>query len=184
MMPRATASLNRRAARTCSCTSRPSRWTASRRSLKGRWWSSRYRLATKGCTPRTWFASSRPPRHSVSPPPARSSGGVFVSPELPRPRYSSPHADALSGRRVRPHLPRLLRDDRASPHHAPRREHVRGVGGDRKSTRLNSSHSQISYAVFCLKKKKQKYQSHRSPSHCAFSLRTTPDTSSTNCDSS
>src|SRR5256886_10538322 len=27
--------------------------------------------------------------------------------------------------------------------------------GDRKSTRLNSSHSQISYAVFCLKKKRQ-----------------------------
>src|SRR2546427_8760998 len=27
-------------------------------------------------------------------------------------------------------------------------------GADRKSTRLNSSHSQISYAVFCLKKKK------------------------------
>src|SRR2546430_8098480 len=29
-----------------------------------------------------------------------------------------------------------------------------GPGRDRKSTRLNSSHSQISYAVFCLKKKK------------------------------
>src|SRR2546430_7029689 len=29
---------------------------------------------------------------------------------------------------------------------------------DRKSTRLNSSHSQISYAVFCLKKKKNKSQ--------------------------
>src|SRR3989475_4706801 len=29
------------------------------------------------------------------------------------------------------------------------------LGRDRKSTRLNSSHSQISYAVFCLKKKKQ-----------------------------
>src|SRR5206468_13119653 len=28
--------------------------------------------------------------------------------------------------------------------------------GDRKSTRLNSSHDQISYAVFCLKKKKNK----------------------------
>src|SRR3989475_6334067 len=28
--------------------------------------------------------------------------------------------------------------------------------GDRKSTRLNSSHSQISYAVFCLKKKNKK----------------------------
>src|SRR2546427_3013340 len=33
--------------------------------------------------------------------------------------------------------------------------HVR----DRKSTRLNSSHSQISYAVFCLKKKKNKRKS-------------------------
>src|SRR2546427_6542407 len=31
----------------------------------------------------------------------------------------------------------------------------RPVLGDRKSTRLNSSHSQISYAVFCLKKKKE-----------------------------
>src|SRR2546421_6006616 len=36
---------------------------------------------------------------------------------------------------------------------------INGVSGevvDRKSTRLNSSHDQISYAVFCLKKKKQK----------------------------
>src|SRR5688572_31741829 len=31
-----------------------------------------------------------------------------------------------------------------------------GEPSDRKSTRLNSSHSQISYAVFCLKKKKKK----------------------------
>src|SRR2546427_8805022 len=31
---------------------------------------------------------------------------------------------------------------------------IMGWRGDRKSTRLNSSHSQISYAVFCLKKKK------------------------------
>src|SRR2546430_6322200 len=40
-------------------------------------------------------------------------------------------------------------------------------GGDRKSTRLNSSHSQISYAVFCLTKKKTQ-TSHalpRSPDH-------------------
>src|SRR3712207_8487553 len=29
-------------------------------------------------------------------------------------------------------------------------------GGDRKSTRLNSSHANISYAVFCLKKKKKR----------------------------
>src|SRR5688572_31179167 len=39
------------------------------------------------------------------------------------------------------------------------RERAVLVFGDRKSTRLNSSHSQISYAVFCLKKKKRK-QSH------------------------
>src|SRR3712207_7596446 len=39
--------------------------------------------------------------------------------------------------------------------------HVEGVRThlfeDRKSTRLNSSHANISYAVFCLKKKKKKY---------------------------
>src|SRR2546427_9553985 len=38
---------------------------------------------------------------------------------------------------------------------------------DRKSTRLNSSHSQISYAVFCLKKKKKKKEkpinAHKTP---------------------
>src|SRR6478736_5398173 len=42
----------------------------------------------------------------------------------------------------------------------PTADHPRGPGpgtaGDRKSTRLNSSHSQISYAVFCLKKKTSK----------------------------
>src|SRR5690242_20957860 len=35
-------------------------------------------------------------------------------------------------------------------------ELVASVDGDRKSTRLNSSHMSISYAVFCLKKKKTK----------------------------
>src|SRR2546422_6042047 len=34
-------------------------------------------------------------------------------------------------------------------------------GGDRKSTRLNSSHGYISYAVFCLKKKKKKQEHHK-----------------------
>src|SRR5688572_32726347 len=38
---------------------------------------------------------------------------------------------------------------------------ARGLDLDRKSTRLNSSHSQISYAVFCLKKKKKKKKKHR-----------------------
>src|SRR3989440_3815696 len=38
----------------------------------------------------------------------------------------------------------------------PFRHLIFRVRGDRKSTRLNSSHDQISYAVFCLKKKKKK----------------------------
>src|SRR5947208_5786896 len=38
-------------------------------------------------------------------------------------------------------------------------------GEDRKSTRLNSSHQIISYAVFCLKKKKNTYASHLTPQH-------------------
>src|SRR2546430_7616228 len=40
---------------------------------------------------------------------------------------------------------------------------------DRKSTRLNSSHSQISYAVFCLKKKKQSYTQPLTPDRCMSS---------------
>src|SRR5688572_31049423 len=36
-----------------------------------------------------------------------------------------------------------------------RKSPASSAAGDRKSTRLNSSHSQISYAVFCLKKKKK-----------------------------
>src|SRR2546421_9747155 len=38
-------------------------------------------------------------------------------------------------------------------------------GSDRKSTRLNSSHDQISYAVFCLKKKKKHSQVKRHQLH-------------------
>src|SRR2546427_8791344 len=44
------------------------------------------------------------------------------------------------------------------------------AGTDRKSTRLNSSHSQISYAVFCLKKKKKQQGTHTSqlPQHMPY----------------
>src|SRR2546430_16207486 len=62
--------------------------------------------------------------------------------------FRSPPGSARRGRRPR---------DAGRLH---RRKRQRGAGrkprGDRKSTRLNSSHSQISYAVFCLKKKKKK----------------------------
>src|SRR2546430_3521371 len=48
--------------------------------------------------------------------------------------------------------PDEYREPRAGQLGAPRQ-----VEEDRKSTRLNSSHSQISYAVFCLKKKKERH---------------------------
>src|SRR5439155_22548956 len=58
-----------------------------------------------------------------------------------------------------------LADDLAAPHHDPTGAPVSATAhaddhaasaADRKSTRLNSSHVAISYAVFCLKKKKQR----------------------------
>src|SRR3712207_8287969 len=71
-----------------------------------------------------------------------------------------PHRDvALGGPRL---YPRRLR--RALVHRRLRPAHGYGAEGvvpaqvverDRKSTRLNSSHANISYAVFCLKKKNQ-----------------------------
>src|SRR2546430_10121434 len=49
-----------------------------------------------------------------------------------------------------PHFPKL------APLNSSLEPLYKKLSGDRKSTRLNSSHSQISYAVFCLKKKKKK----------------------------
>src|SRR2546430_11576516 len=59
------------------------------------------------------------------------------------------------------------RSDREHGAHRSRRQrsgsgrmgerHRTAIGQDRKSTRLNSSHSQISYAVFCLKKKNKNH---------------------------
>src|SRR2546430_12397419 len=68
-----------------------------------------------------------------------------------------PYTTLFRSEHDRGHQPGGLR---LGPRHHPvrRRDHPHR-DGDRKSTRLNSSHSQISYAVFCLKKKKkiQKY---------------------------
>src|SRR5215203_7193965 len=53
----------------------------------------------------------------------------------------------------------LFRPDGPAAGRAPgRAPHRGGVPPDRKSTRLNSSHANISYAVFCLKKKKTNYK--------------------------
>src|SRR2546428_9876299 len=50
-------------------------------------------------------------------------------------------------------IPCSITPERAVPSH-PRPDAAAPERVDRKSTRLNSSHDQISYAVFCLKKKK------------------------------
>src|SRR2546430_13018224 len=60
--------------------------------------------------------------------------------------------EALGNEQVLPPLPHVQ--------HVVLDRHGDGLLEDRKSTRLNSSHSQISYAVFCLKKKKNKHTSH------------------------
>src|SRR5207244_11941475 len=52
--------------------------------------------------------------------------------------------------------PRVFGAGRAAGDDTPHGEHELASHTDRKSTRLNSSHQIISYAVFCLKKKKKK----------------------------
>src|SRR2546430_10208456 len=66
--------------------------------------------------------------------------------------------------------PQLLRRHRAV--HPVREPRVPLLLGDRKSTRLNSSHSQISYAVFCLKKKNKTLDD--CPRHILATLLTRP----------
>src|SRR5690349_23671767 len=76
------------------------------------------------------------------------------------------HADLVLRRAARAdHRTRARREEhgRVAPAHAHRRDrsvrhraaHAAAGSADRKSTRLNSSHVEISYAVFCLKKKNE-----------------------------
>src|SRR5437588_7984293 len=66
--------------------------------------------------------------------------------------------------------PRAHRAGQSAEDPHPRAEP--GGRGDRKSTRLNSSHTVISYAVFCLKKKKQnRVASHSGTSKNSFSVK-------------
>src|SRR5438034_6251957 len=84
----------------------------------------------------TLFRSSFRIRHRLWPPRDRAS------------RYTSVRRNGVLDRS-------LMRDvvDRTST--CAGIGHALDVGADRKSTRLNSSHTVISYAVFCLKKKKK-----------------------------
>src|SRR5687768_17997568 len=94
----------------------------------------------------------RPPRSTLFPYttlfrsvccPFLSGGNVTVPP-------SNEGTTPLGGIRLSQHLPPSV--DRHSPW-------LPYPATDRKSTRLNSSHGYISYAVFCLKKKKKKQKS-------------------------
>src|SRR5688572_31642019 len=73
-----------------------------------------------------------------------------------------------------PHRSTHVRDERPrrAPHTLEQEDRILAsfLELDRKSTRLNSSHSQISYAVFCLKKKNVAYSTLSSPSSTARSL--------------
>src|SRR3712207_8945429 len=96
----------------------------------------------------------RPPRSTLFPYTTLFRSGVGRDADEPRhtifergecfPAGGRPDAPAADPALQRP----VREDDRPVAH-------PRGGGGlDRKSTRLNSSHANISYAVFCLKKKK------------------------------
>src|SRR5690606_14916080 len=59
--------------------------------------------------------------------------------------------------------------------HRDRNVLYREARGDRKSTRLNSSHVKISYAVFCLKKKKKKNDNKPTMSYVSYTTDVEPD---------
>src|SRR3712207_8788430 len=83
----------------------------------------------------------RPPRSTLFP-----YTTLFRSPPTTRRRAA---ATPTAPPRQEGHLGR--EEDAGCGHHDPRHPGAQ----DRKSTRLNSSHANISYAVFCLKKKKK-----------------------------
>src|SRR3712207_7420068 len=86
----------------------------------------------------------RPPRSTLFP-----YTTLFRSPVGPARAVVSPHPVS-----PQPLAQRLLGDGRLEFHERALRVADRDQRLDRKSTRLNSSHANISYAVFCLKKKK------------------------------
>src|SRR3712207_8114616 len=85
----------------------------------------------------------RPPRSTLFP-----YTTLFRSDLRRDPVRARSHGDALRVRALGRHA------GPADARQAARRRTADGRGADRKSTRLNSSHANISYAVFCLKKKK------------------------------
>src|SRR5207249_10372288 len=108
---------------------------------------------------------SAPSLLSLLPPPPRSTlfpyTTLFRSPTRAAPRDRAPRSWRGATLRRAPSPPTGATSRRARSRDRPGRvrqprDRAPVVGEDRKSTRLNSSHVSISYAVFCLKKKKKK----------------------------
>src|SRR5439155_22166994 len=97
----------------------------------------------------------RPPRSTLFPYTTlfRSSGGStpYSKKASSTPTWAAPRPPPPPSTQVRPPAPGDLQNGMAEARLA---HPGRPSTGDRKSTRLNSSHVAISYAVFCLKKKK------------------------------
>src|SRR2546428_9565306 len=94
----------------------------------------------------------RPPRSTLFP-----YTTLFRSAVSPLPDAGQRTGNAASRLRIAWSLQDVLRGYRLEYSEVARHQSTNereGLKGDRKSTRLNSSHDQISYAVFCLKKKK------------------------------
>src|SRR2546427_2787727 len=110
--------------------------------------------ATVLCTPLVALAACQPVDRRRSPPPPQASQAAdTVTPaQLQAPPTTSSRATKVATV-VGFLTPESVLDDSAQDIYF-----VSNI--DRKSTRLNSSHSQISYAVFCLKKKKKKKKKH------------------------
>src|SRR2546430_9791732 len=98
----------------------------------------------------------RPPRSTLFPYTTlfRSSVGARAQQQQEQPKQEIPDAPSAS----RPPQPFPSTPPTVEPEAPASGRRVRNL--DRKSTRLNSSHSQISYAVFCLKKNKFSSHSH------------------------
>src|SRR3712207_7102743 len=96
----------------------------------------------------------RPPRSTLFPYPTLSRSAPHVALDPKPPAQAHPVDQREVGHlEERPALPEeggARLDEHRLDRHPRRLGHER----DRKSTRLNSSHANISYAVFCLKKKK------------------------------
>src|SRR3712207_7356372 len=95
----------------------------------------------------------RPPRSTLFPYPT-----LFRSPRrVPSAECRVPSAESRRRSVMHPQLTAVVDDFESA------RERL-----DRKSTRLNSSHANISYAVFCLKKKKKKLKLNKRTHHVAY----------------